>query len=493
MLPGISRRNNMTETLQDQPPVIARQPRKKSIFSSIWKFVSSVKLTLFILIVAALTSIIGTVVEQNKTSAEYVRAHGETWAKIIDLLQFDNMYHSPWFTAILLLLVLNIIACTYVRFPPKWRTLLKKHTSFEPSIIDKLSSKETIEFSTGVDSAKEKVLRVLKKKRYKVKINEAGISGASIHMSKGLIGRFGSDVVHISLLVILFGSIIGSYWGFKDFIPIMLNTTVPVKGADFVLRLDKFWIEYYDTGQIRQYNSVLTVVEDGKDVLQKQIWVNEPLYYKGIRFYQSSYGNSWNMVREAEIVLRDLDKGQDKNISVTVEWNKSKAIPGTDYSVRLIGYAADFAFDDTSATVYSKSAEASNPAVQVVLEKNGKAIFTPWLFFNYPGFYSAIPNTRNDLVLGGFRPIPYSGLSVNKDPGVNTVWMGCMIMGVGFILAFFIFHKRIWVNIIPTDSGCCVKIGGMTNKNPLGFQREFKQIVEALGGDSAGPCSEDNA
>ncbi len=467
-------------------------PRKRSIPLRIWKFISTVKLTLFIFFTAALASIIGTVIEQNKPVQTYVAAYGQEYADLIVRFGLDNMYQTWWFIAILLLLVLNIIACTYERFPPKWKQLLKKDADFDPSVIDRLSNKESLAVSLGVSEAREKLLGLFKKRRYKVKVDTTLGDGHKLYVAKGKIGRLGSDVVHISLLLILLGSVIGSYWGYKDFRAIIQGDTVTVPEADFTLRLDKFWIEYYDSGQIKQYNSILTVVEEGKDIFEKHIWVNEPLYYKGIRFYQSSYGTSWNKIENADVAL--LKHGNSTNTSSTrLEWGKLTDIQDTGHSVRLIAYVSDFAFDESSGLVFSKSGEVKNPAILIEVFKEGQIVARPWLFFNYPpGIVPSMPDTPYELQLMGFRNLPYSGLSIAKDPGVNVVWAGSIVMGIGFILAFFVFYKRIWVHVKETPEGVVINIGGMTNKNALTFKREFKAIVAAISKGSSSAASEGN-
>ncbi|MBI5599354.1 MAG: cytochrome c biogenesis protein ResB, partial [Deltaproteobacteria bacterium] len=270
----------------------------RSVLSRVWRFFNSLKLTLSILLGIAAVSIAGTVVEQGQPIETYITRYGERWGNLIINLQLNDMYHSPWFTVFLVLLVLNITVCTIERFPPKWKTLLKENKGFDPSIIERLANRDSFELSSPPAVVREKIIHRLKKKRYKIKVDDSSGGAYSVYAEKGIVGRFGSDVTHISLFLILTGTIIGSYWGFRDFSAIHLGSTVDVQGVDFKLRLDNFWIDFYDTGQIKQYNSVLTVVEGGKDVLKKQIWVNEPLYYKGVRFYQSSYGMAWNRIEE---------------------------------------------------------------------------------------------------------------------------------------------------------------------------------------------------
>ncbi len=447
---------------------------------AVWKLLASVKLTIFILIALAAVSIIGTFVEQNKPIETYYQAYGQKWADIIMFLKFDSMYNSEWFSVMMLMLLVNIVACTYERFPSKWRSLLKKDKSFDPSMIDRLSTRRSFTLGKNTADTKSHILAVLKKKRYKFQEFKAGDGTVSIFAWKGLIGRFGSDITHVSLFVIILGAVIGSYWGYKDFRAVIVGETIRVPDVDFHLRLDKFWMEYYPSGQIKQYNSMLTVVEDGKDVLNKHIWVNEPLFHKGVRFYQSSYGTAWNMVEEIEISLKNI-KTNEVSKSVNIKWGGSAEIPGTEYVARLSGYVSDFAFDEDSRTVYSKSGEVKNPAVQIDIYKEGDLISRPWLFFNFPGLIQAIPKTDHDLILTGFRNLPYSGLSITKDPGTNIVWIGSGIMGVGFYLAFFVFYKRIMVRIKP-GSDAEVGIAGVINKNQLGFEKEFRILVETITG-----------
>lgn len=452
----------------------------------IWGLLHSLKFTIFVLITIALVSIIGTVVEQGRDAGWYAMNYSERWVDIILKLKLDDMYHSPWFTALLILLVVNIIACTIERFPPKWRVLLKKNAAIDTTIIDKLSHSESFALNTSIIDFKDKLVTLLGKRRYKVRAEDIrggdGSGGFALYAWRGIIGRFGSDVTHVSLLLILLGAIIGSFYGYKDFKAVYVDTSFSVPDSDFELRLDKFWIEYYDSGQIRQYNSNLTVVEEGKDVLTKHIWVNEPLFYKGIRFYQSSYGKAWDRVSMAELTL--ASKGIERKIydPTTLKWDELTPIPGSPYSVKLIGFFADFVFDYNNEDAYSKSADPNNPAVKIVVyDSDGEQIATTWLLLNHPGILGPIPGTTDHLYFTGYRPTFYSGLSINKDPGTNIVWLGSCVMGVGFILAFFVYHKRLWVSVEElSEGGRVVKIGGIINKNQLAFDKEFAGIVNKL-------------
>ena len=112
-------------------------------------------------------------------------------------------------------------------------------------------------------------------------------------------------ITHLSILIILIGGIAGSLFGFRGFVNILEGETVDqiylkVKDGEvpkpigFSVRCDDFKITYYDLPRpekhVKEYTSILTILENGKEVLRKSIEVNHPLHYKGLAFYQASYG-----------------------------------------------------------------------------------------------------------------------------------------------------------------------------------------------------------
>lgn len=467
-----------------QGPVEGAKPWHRTVGSKVWYFFNSLKLTLFVLITLAIVSIFGTVVEQNQPVEAYLAQYGEKWTRTILALRLNDMYHSYWFMAFLAALTLNIIVCTFERFPPKWKGLIHhKPGKFDPQVIDRFSHNATATVSGAPEAVRQRAIDLLKARRYKFVEYPSGDGATALYAWKGVVGRLGSDVTHISLLLILLGAIVGSFAGYKDFKAVYVGGSFSVPDSDFKLRLDKFWIDYYDTGQIRQYNSLLTVIEGGKEVLTRQIWVNEPLYYKGIRFYQSSYGTAWDRIEEAGVAIKRKKTGET-DPQVVAGWNTLTPLPGSPYAVKPVGYVADFAYDEKTNSVYSNSAEAKNPAVMLEVYNGDKLVSRPWLFLKYPGVFPAIPNSDEDLVFTGYRGTMYSGLSINKDPGTNIVWAGTLVMALGFILAFFVYYRRVWVHIKREGGNTVFKIGGMINKNNFVFEKELKEVTDAVtGGD----------
>ena len=459
------------------------------IIQKLWNFFASLQLVIFILLAIAFFAVFGTLIEQNQPRETYLMSYGEKWTDIIFQLGLDNMYYTTWFTALLAVLTINIIVCSIERFPPKWKVVLRVNPDFKIAIIDNQELKDSFTVEGKIEDVKNSLTEVLSLNKFKIAVSSDGLEH-KFYTWKGKIGRFGPEVIHVAILTILAGAIIGSIWGYRDFRTVNEGGSFSVPDSPYNVRLDNFWVDYYETGQVKQYYSMLAILKDGEEVHKKKIWVNEPMHYDGIRYYQASYGTAWNMIKAAEVQLMHKEGedqiGNSASEPVKVQWREKEEIPFTPYSAKVVGFVSDFAYDDETGTVYSQAAEATNPAVRVEIYKKDKKtdeetlVAVPWLFFNYPGLFASIPDTDLTMVLSSYQPIPYSGISLNKDPGDEWVWVGAVIMGIGFILNFFILYKRVWVHIKDNGDSCVVKIGGTINKNKILFTKEFKDLVEAV-------------
>jgi len=86
--------------------------QKRTFINAIWDFFCSLKLTIVILILLAATSIIGTIIQQNRQPEEYIRIYGEATFRLFEKLHFFDMYHSWWFLALLTLFAINLVSCS---------------------------------------------------------------------------------------------------------------------------------------------------------------------------------------------------------------------------------------------------------------------------------------------------------------------------------------------------------------------------------------------
>ncbi|MEW6376073.1 MAG: cytochrome c biogenesis protein ResB [Thermodesulfobacteriota bacterium] len=356
----------------------------------------SLKTTILLLFTIVSVSIIGTLLPQQKEVDFYIAQYGLTLYHLFDLFGFFNIFSSWWFELLLFLLMVNLITCTLNRFPK-----IRTH--------NRLTRREWI-------------------------------------------GKLGPHLTHLSLIVILGGSLIGNIWGFKGHINIPQGESIDaivLKSSDqplhlgFTVRCDKFDVTYYPGSQTpKEYLSQLTILENGQEILKKTIRVNDPLQYRGISFYQASYGVTPPRPGEGKAELEIIPKGNGPSgYRIQIGEGETKQIPGTDHKVQFVTFIPDFSLDQGNH-IFSKSDQLNNPAVQLNIYQNGKLSFRGWSFLKYPDFHGSKDDTyRVKFInyLGGGKP--YTGLMVVKDPGVWVVWTGFGILVLGLFLSFVLRRR----------------------------------------------------
>lgn len=439
-----------------------------------FNFFSSVKLTIFLLILLAIISIVGTIITQNAPKSEYVKRYGIEFYRILNFFDLFDMYHSWWFSSILFLLVLNLIVCSINRLKITWRQVFKSELrELDDSMLKGIPYIEKVNINNHIAPIKDKIYIFLKKGFRNPRVIE-GPTTLTLFSEKGKFSRFGIYITHLSVIIILIGGLLGSIYGFKGFINILEGDTVDFvyvrskdedvpKPLDFSIRCDDFQIIYYDLpGQekyVKEYISVLTIIENGKEVLKKSIEVNHPLYYKGLALYQASYGT----INEITIGLKRKNKIEKEKILLKIQEGETIPIENTDLLLRVLRYV---------------------PQVHNFGEGVQLAVFRPnrepevfWILKNLPDF----DKRRGDELIFTLEDVnskEYTGLQVTKDPGVQIVWIGCGLLIIGLFVSFFFSHKRIWIRI-PKSQGEII-IAGSTNKNKFAFEKSFREIADKI-------------
>jgi cytochrome c biogenesis protein len=278
--------------------------------------------------------------------------------------------------------------------------------------------------------------------------------------------------------VILLGGLLGVAFGFREFGAGVEGETYYIARGDFSVRVDRFWMDYYDTGAVKSYNSRLTIIDQGREVLARTIRVNDPLAYKGIWFYQSSYGDAWDRV--AQVTLRISDRASGATLrDVVLQWQTETVLDDLGLRLTLTNFVSHFAFNPHTKTVYSKSVEHHNPAVKIMIAEGDRASVSLWLLFALPDLIQ-VQDSRYLFELIGYVPKKFTGLQIARDPGVGFVWVGSVMLVVGVTLSALIYHRRIWVKLLPDGQGTLVYVGGSTHKSRLDFSREFTRIVDGI-------------
>jgi cytochrome c biogenesis protein len=288
-------------------------------------------------------------------------------------------------------------------------------------------------------------------------------------------------IVHASLLLIFFGTIVDGVWGWRGTLNLNEGQTSNIvelrdgttRALPFAIRCDSAGQENYKDGTPKKWWSNLAVVKDGQDVEKKEIVVNDPLLYSGVRFYQASYGPNGKVEKFSLVATPSNGSGQKQEIGLAV----NDTVPlDADTTVRFAEFFPDYAVRD--GQVYKKSNYLDNPAVHLVVtsKKAGKD-FDVW----FPQLDEVADNSKSpwqfqatDLKMGHF-----TGLQVSHEPGQWGVWSGVVLLGVGLAFVFYVVHMRFWAVPVcdPKSGKCLLWIGGSANRNRDAFEQRFNDLV----------------
>ncbi len=466
---------------------------KKTLVDRVWDFFASIKLAVVLFLLIALSSIIGTVIEQGaemeKNMAVLRRIFGDSLApdayRVVEALGFTDMYHSWWFVSFLVLFAANLIICSLDRLPRTLRLVREPIKPVKPGMVDSFRIRKDLRLKRPAAVVKEQVIGALKSMGFNAETAAMEDGGLQVYSQKGAYTRLGVYVTHLSILLILFGAVIGVFFGFRGYLPLQEGYTAEVVyGGDdmphnlgFAVRCDDFDVEFYGMSEMpKSFRSWLTVFKDGKEVLRKVVEVNDPLRYGGYTFYQSSYG----MVPDAQgyFILRVTGRdGRQETLSRRL--GESFVIPGTGITGTIRDFSPAIA-GDHSGRVYTYSEMMNNPAVNIEFTEGGEKKYTLWILKRFPQTWRLPDGDTVEFV--DYWGVQYTGLQVRKDPGAWMVYLGSGIMALGLFAAFFMSHRKVWVLVREEGKESRVTVLASANKNRPSLERKIEGLVSTLKG-----------
>jgi cytochrome c biogenesis protein len=460
----------------------------------IWRFFTSVKLTVVLLLTLAATSVIGTLIPQNKNPMEYQQAFGDFLYRLFDVLGLFDMYHSWWFQLLMLLLTINVVVCSVDRLTSSWKIIFVKNPRFN---LDRFKNNKNRVLANDSRAPAEirKTAEPLLKRKYSYHRLEEDSDGFVIFAEKWRWTRLGVYIVHTSVVLMLIGGLIGSIFGFEGFVNIPERESVGsirlLNGEQslplpFEIQNDDFSVTFYESGMPKEFRSSLRIIEQGQTVMQKDIVVNDPLRYRGVNIFQSSYG---------ELPRQNLAAVPDAVDLVFVSKNtgmeyKKKALIGEEVEIpenlgRLVlgefKQAFNFRGRDLGAALVGTLTQTDGSAVEIILPLRFPSFDRMSPMFT-PGRSDAVFISVSDVQSAALPAEKryFTGLQVTKDPGVWVVYTGFILMIIGCIVTFFMSHQRICVQVVAEGSKSRIMVAGTANKNKMGMQRNVQHLAESL-------------
>lgn len=416
----------------------------------IFKTIANLQFAILVLLFIAFVSVLGTIIEQDQSIEVYKSNYPLTnqlfgflsW-NIILYFGLDHLYKTWWFLSLIFIFGLSLFTCTILQQIPAFK--IARRSQFFRTLV---------QFQQLKMYKKVKHLK-LSKLFFKIKNNQYSIFQQKniIYCYQGLIGRVGPILVHVSMVLILVGTIFTALTGFnsQEIVPktetfhiqnIFLNGKL-TQFPSISLRINDFWILYKDQNIVNQFYSNLSILNlDGEEISNKTIFVNSPFQYHGVDFYQTSWnliGLRFNVVNDffIQYPLVNLNNSLNK---VWLTWisNNNQINSGYIFLIEnLQGYGS----------IYSNRGQFLGN-----IEIN--EIFSPIL-----------PYKLTDIINS-------DGLQMKVDPGIPIIYGGFFLLMLTTIISY-ISYSQIWI----LKSCSNLFIGGNTSRASFEFEFEFFKLV----------------
>ena len=349
------------------------------------ELLSSMRFAISLLTLISIASIIGTVLKQNEPMTNYVNQFGPFWFEVFARLNLYALYSTWWFLLIMTFLVISTSLCL-IRNAPK---MLKDMRSWRENVREQSlrNFHHKAEWRTGLTGASltAQTLARVTANGYKTKVL-AKDNATLIAAKQGAANKWGYIFAHSSIVIICIGGLLDSDLPIRiqkvlfDKTPFSGNgviaqipaqhrlglgnptfrgnTLIPegsssstaiipmqegvlIQDLPFTIQLKKFVIDYYSTGMPKLFASdvVVTDHENGK-VFSATIKVNEPLIYRGVAMYQSSFEDGGSKLKLAGYPMQGIGHAPFAMQGEVGNTSTLGAGKGGDYTIEWSGFRA---------------------------------------------------------------------------------------------------------------------------------------------------------
>jgi cytochrome c biogenesis protein len=460
------------------------------------ELISSMRFAISLLSLLAIASIIGTVMKQNEPMPNYVNQFGPFWFELFGKLGLYSVYSAWWFLLILGFLVLSTSLCITRNAPKMIKDMRSWRENVREQSLRNFHHKSEWTAAAPRAAFAQQLASQIAANGYKVKIVDKD-HATLITAKQGAANKWGYIFAHSAIVVICIGGLLDSdlpirfqqwFHGKTPFtgngiiaqipaqhrlgsgnptfrgnmlIPegassntaiIPLQNGVLIQDLPFTIRLKKFVIEHYSTGMPKLFASEVTVTDkESGESFPATIKVNEPLIYKGLAVYQSSFEDGGSRLKLTGYPMRGWQNhafplagevgnstplGNNAGSEYTVEWSdfrpfnvENMAQSGQD--VRAVNANKSFNqqfSDGLNKRLGSAAKNANNkdfknvgPSVQYKLrDKTGQAI-------EYHNYMQPVLADGAYVFLAGMRDSPneafrYLRIPADDDDSVEE-WM----------------------------------------------------------------------
>jgi len=471
-----------------------------SLLRYLWRQLTSMRTALILLILLGIASIPGSIFPQRTQSPLKVREYFDddpAGAKWLDRFYLFDVYGSPWFSAIYLLLFISLVGCVLPRSFHYFKEIFKAPPS-APSLLN------TMEGFQVSPASLERAEAWLKKNRFRI-----SKTGDSIAAEKGYLRETGNLLFHLSLIVVLLGIAGSSVFGMRGeaivnvgerFINTPTNYDNLTPGRffsldslpTFAIRVNNFSATYdRKTTQALDYELTVTTKDslDSSEVNQI-VKVNKPLTFGSTRVYLQANGYS------PLVTVRDSAGSvkfegpvpflpQDSNLSSI----GAIKVPDMDPQIGFVSSFFPTAARDEVRGGFSSFPELLDPRLLLSVWKGDLKMDdgVPQSIYRIDttdmeriGLWALSIGESYSFEVGSITfngVVPWVNLQVVRDPGKQYALIGSILAITGLLISLFIRQRRIWVR----EVGGKLEIAGLALNKLPGLEDEIGKMIQELG------------
>ncbi|MBN9108965.1 MAG: cytochrome c biogenesis protein ResB [Pseudonocardia sp.] len=529
---------------EGRPPRQSAVRRVLALLRNTWRGLTSMRTALILLFLLALAALPGALLPQRSLNQQLVDqyfADYPTLAPILDKGGFFDIFATPWFAAVYLLLMISLIGCLVPRNLDFVRAMRSDPVA-TPRNLARLPHHAAATVDEEPDAVLARVRTLLGGNRFRAwqraeRDEAAGVR--TVSAEKGRLREAGNLVFHLSLVGLLVGLALGKLFGYEGQVIVLsggnqfCNSSIlgydsfraglRVDGTElepFCVRVDDFSAEYLANGQPDLYRAQIGYqsaedVEAGDTTQWKpyDLQVNHPLRLDGARVYLLGHGYAprftvtWpdGQQRTGQIQWRPVDMTTMLSEGATKFERPGVTDPAQRQNSQI---AVTGLFAPTSSggqVITSVYPDLRNPQVAVDVlrgdlgldDGRGQSIFSVDQAQVDSGALARVARanllpgqsvTLDDGTQVRFDDVtPWVSLQVSHDPGQETVLIFAILLLAGLGVSLAVKRRRFWVRVVPTGDGRSeVRLGGLARTDQAGYGEEFDRLrVAILGEDHA--------
>jgi cytochrome c biogenesis protein len=484
-----------------------------------WRQLTSMRTALILLFLLALGAIPGSLLPQQGTDASAVQQYYASHAAIapwLNRLDLFNVYASPWFAAIYILLFASLVGCVVPR-TLKLVGAARTPPPRAPRNLARLPHTSTYDSALSPEEAVANAVAVLGRKRFRLRRPDASAKDHWVSAEKGYLREVGNLLFHLSLLGLLLSIAVGGLFGYKADQLVVEGQTFAstqsayaewnpgrlVSGSDlapFTLTLNKFTANYLTTaqsfGQPSNFDAnVSYTASPGAKQQTYNIRINDPLNVDKVKVYLIGHGYAPEFKvtgANGQVTYDEATPFVPVNTN-TLESDGVVSAPGSTAATDL-GFEGVFVPTgvDENGTLESFFPADNNPEVSLIAYSGPLGASDSVYQINTSGMTELssqpelmtvgqtwkLPDGKGSIQFVGVKN--WVSLEVTYDPGQDAALTFGILALAGLLLSFFVRRRRVFVRAVPAASGTgsVVTVGGLTRSDASGgFEEEFAELA----------------